>query len=252
MGSPQPALKSSEKRVRGSTPKTLARRRVAVALAPPSFSEGARGLPGQAPKVRKLRSYRRPLGAAALGTGTVLSIRQMGNVPWRACVRLGEQPPRVSGLRGLALPWPVDPMGAAALFVSPPGAARVSWLPPVGVGLPQASQRRRALFPVEATSAGRHWGRQGSRRSRVASRRSDAERWLGRGGGRRATNGSYELEFGANGGSCCPALPNRPRRGCEASSRPEGIFGEGRTVIACSGRSRRGGCASPALPWPML
>ena len=142
--------------------------------------------------------------------------------------------------------------GHGGLVRVSPGAARVSWLPPSGVGLPQASQRRRASFPVEATSAGRHWGRQGSRRSRVAPRRSDAERWLGRGGGRRATNGSYELEFGANGGSCCPALLNRPRRGCEASSRPEGIFGEGRTVIACSGRSRRGGCASPALPWPML
>ena len=97
-----------------------------MAPAPPSVSEGARGLLGPAPKVRKLRSYRRPLGAAALGTGTVLSIRQMGNVPWRAYVRLGEQPPRVSGLRGLALPWPVDPMGAEALFVSPralPGRA---------------------------------------------------------------------------------------------------------------------------------
>ena len=78
MGSPQPALSLREKRVRGSTPKTLARRRVAVALAPPSFSEGARGLPGQAPKVRKSRSHRRPLGAAVSGTGTVLSIRQMG------------------------------------------------------------------------------------------------------------------------------------------------------------------------------
>ena len=252
MGSPQPALSLREKRVRGSTPKTLACRRSAVALAPPSVSEGARGLLGQAPKVRKLRSHRRPLGAAALGTGTVLSIRQMGNVPWRALRPFGRAASSSQRVARLGSTVACRSDGCGGLVRVSPGAARVSWLPPVGVGLPQASQRRRASFPVEATSAGRHWGRQGSRRSRVASRRSDAERWLGRGGGRRATNGSYELEFSANGGSSCPALLNRPRRGCEASSRPEGIFGEGRTVIACSGRSRRGGCASPALPWPML
>ena len=89
-------------------------------------------------------------------------------------------------------------------------------------------------------------------RGRVAPRRSDAEQRLGRGGGRRANNGSFELEFSANGGSSCPAPQNRPRSGCEDSSQPEGIFGEGRTVIACSGRSRRGGCASPASPRLML
>ena len=112
-------MKVREKRVRGSTPKTLARRRVAVALAPPSFSEGARGLLGQAPKVRKLRSHRRPLGAAALGTGTVLSIRQMGNVPWRAPRPFGRAASSSQRVARLGSAVPVDAMGAEALFASP-------------------------------------------------------------------------------------------------------------------------------------
>ena len=188
MGSPQPALSLREKRVRGSTPKTLACRRSAVALAPPSVSEGARGSLGQAPKVRKLRSHRPPLGAAALGTGTVLSIRQMGNVPWRACVRLGEQPPRVSGLRGLALPWPVDPMGAEALFVSPralPGRAgsrRWESVPP-GVAatpgfVPGRGDERRAS--LGAAGLQKESGRFASQRRRAVARsrrRAPCNKW---------------------------------------------------------------------------
>ena len=206
---------------------------------------------------RPLRSGSRgvvvtPLGAAASGSGTVLSIRQMGR---SSLVRFasvwGRGLLRSAGctawpVRGLAIrrarrPCPCLPgrcQGELAPAIggrtSPGVAATPGFVPGRG------DERRASLG---AAGLQKESGRFASQRRRAVARSR-----------RRApcNNGSYELEFGANGGSCCPALLNRPRRGCEASSRPEGIFGEGRTVIACSGRSRRGGCASPALPWPML
>jgi len=63
----------------------------------------------------------------------------------------------------------------------------------------------------------------------------------------RASSSNSALE----GGSSLPSALNRPRSGRSVSSQPEGS-GEGRTVIAWSGRFRRGGCVSPASPWLML
>ena len=189
MGPPQPAVKVREKRVRGSTPKTLARRRVAVALAPPSFSEGARGLPGQAPPRSGSRGAVVALSERpSLEQAPFCRFDRWAAVPWRALLPFGARPPQVSGLRGLAhrgpsMRWARRPCsclpGRCQGELAPAGGGRT----PPGVAatpgfVPGRGDERRAS--LGAAGLQKESGRFASQRRRAVARsrrRAPCNKW---------------------------------------------------------------------------
>ena len=121
----------------GPSTRILAHWRFVSALTPPSVLEGARGPSGRAHKVRKEWESRSGLGAAASGTGAVLSMRQLGPcLPGvlRSRPRCGSRPRWVARLVRAAPCDSQDGVGPVHCF---PGASR-GGRAPHGVGSPRS------------------------------------------------------------------------------------------------------------------